>query len=76
DDSGMKTRVLLIDEIYDRYSNGLLKESALRDFLNEVYLLYRQDKLLHVLLVGDATYDPKKYLNGNLENYIPTHLFD
>lgn len=75
DDSGMKTRVVLIDEIYDRYTDGLPKPSAIREFLDDAFYHYGLNETLHVLLVGDASYDPQNYLGGKLKNYIPTHLF-
>ncbi len=75
-DRGMKTRIVTLEDIYDRYSGGLIEDVAIKQFLADAYRIYGKDEMLNIVFVGDASYDEHNLLHGKLKNYIPTHLFD
>ena len=72
---GMRVKIVLVSDIYDEFNYGLPSDKAIRDFLKYAYHNWTPPAPFCVLLVGDASYDPKDYfgLGGNL---VPTHLFN
>lgn len=71
---GMSVEVVNIEDVYDEFNFGALGADCIRDFLK-----YAKDNWQtapkYVLLIGDATYDPKNYL-GYGGNFLPTRLVD
>jgi hypothetical protein len=68
-------RVIAVDiaEIYDAFSYGIADPGAVKDFLSYAYQNWQGPAPQYVVLVGDATYDPK----GNLfvpGPTVPTYL--
>lgn len=71
---GMTVEVVNIEDIYDEFNFGATGADCIRDFLNYAKTNW-QTAPKYVLLLGDATYDPKNYL-GNGNNLVPTTLVD
>jgi len=70
---GLRVMAVDIDEIYDVFAYGISDPQALKDFLSYAYHTWVPPAPQYVLLVGDATYDPK----GNLlvpTPGVPTYL--
>jgi Peptidase family C25 len=72
---GYVVKVVDVDDVYDEFSFGEHSPQALRDFM----LLARNTWTRapsYLLLVGDASYDPRNY--GGLGNFdfVPTKLID
>jgi hypothetical protein len=64
-----------IEDIYDEWSGGAPDTNALRGFLQWA----RENWQLaprYLLLVGDASYDPRQYLGGGRTDFVPTRLVD
>lgn len=72
---GLTVKVVNIEDVFDEFSYGVLKPDAIRDFLR-----YAKENWLikpnYVLLLGDATYDPKNHLGAGNINFVPTRLID
>ena len=72
---GMNVKVINIEDVYDEFNYGVLSSDSIRSFLN-----YAKNNWTtppnYVLLLGDATYDPKNYGGGVNYDYIPTRLVD
>lgn len=71
---GLSVEVVNIEDIFDEYNFGVSNPDAIRSFLQ-----YAKNNWLtapnYVLIIGDATYDPKNYL-GNGGNFVPTRMVD
>ena len=75
-DKGLRVMTVKISDIYDEFSHGITDPQAIKDFLSYSYHNWSPPAPLFVLLVGDATIDPKdKFAKGN-KDYIPTHFFE
>jgi hypothetical protein len=72
---GLSVGVVDIEDIYDEFSFGEKSAKALKKFLR-----YARDhwspKPKYVLLVGDASYDPRDYSGFGDQDYVPTKLVD
>jgi hypothetical protein len=71
---GLATEVVDVQDLYDEFSYGSKEPGAIRDFLERAHSQW-QIAPRFVLLVGDATYDPRDYL-GYGEDLVPTKLVD
>jgi peptidase C25-like protein/lamin tail-like protein len=72
---GLKVAVVDVEDIYDEFSFGQKSPEAVRDFL--AFATSRWDTApRHVLLAGDASFDPKNYLDKGDFDVVPTKLID
>lgn len=60
---GLRTMVVDIEDIFDEFGYGSYNPQALRSFLERAKQAWRRAPR-YVLLVGDATFDPRRYLGG------------
>ncbi len=70
---GLRAIAVGTDEIYDGFNYGISDPQTIKDFLSYAYEKWSRPAPQYVLLVGDATYDPK----GNLlvpTPGVPTYL--
>jgi hypothetical protein len=73
--SGLRTKVVTTDQVFNEFSSGSPDPVAIRDFVKMYYDKYRNDptnKLRYLLLFGDASYDYKDRLNNNT-NLVPAY---
>jgi len=66
----LETEVVLINDIYDEFSWGLVDPVAIRDFLRYAYTRWAK-RPTHVLLFGDGDYDYRNILYKTDKNWIP-----
>lgn len=74
---GFNTVIVDIEDVYDEFGYGVHSADALREFLT--FALTRwQGKPGYVLLLGDASYDPRNYLGGGgaAADIVPTGMID
>lgn len=71
----LSVEVVNIEDIYDEFNYGILSSSAISDFLKYACENWNT-KPKYVLLIGDATYDPKNNEGREDNNFIPTRLVD
>ena len=72
---GLKVAVVDVEDIYDEFSFGQKSPQALKDFL--AFARSRWDIApRYVTLVGDASFDPKNYLDKGDWDIVPTRLID
>jgi hypothetical protein len=69
--NGYKVMVADIEDIYDEFNFGNKSVAAIRDFLAFAKSHWRTPPR-YVLLVGDATYDPRNYLGAGEFDLAPT----
>jgi Peptidase family C25 len=71
-------KVVDIQHVFDEFSYGIETPQAVKDFVAYAYTSWQRPAPQHVLLVGDATYDPKGnwswYLGDPTATYLPTYL--
>ncbi len=70
---GVSVKVVDVDEIYDEFNFGVMKADSLKSFLAVTYLNW-QTAPDYVLLIGDATVDPKNYRGLGFFNFVPTRI--
>jgi len=70
-----RLRVIAVDthEIYDAFNYGIADPQAIKDFLAYAYHTWSRPAPQYVVLVGDATKDPKGYL-FTPQPGVPTYL--
>jgi hypothetical protein len=72
---GYKVTLVDVEDIYDEFSFGNKSPKALRDFLGLAKAKWHKPPRF-VLLVGDASFDPRNYLGLGDMDYVPTKLID
>ena len=71
---GLTVEVVRIEDVYDEFNYGVLSADCIRNFLEYAKNNW-QTPPKYVLLLGDASYDPKNYL-GTGGNFLPTRMVD
>ncbi|WP_218599646.1 type IX secretion system sortase PorU [Polaribacter sp. NJDZ03] len=75
ENSGLTTKVIILEDIYNEFSSGSKDITGIRDFLRHLYLTNSSEetKLKYVCFFGDASYDYKDRITGN-NNIVPVKL--
>ena len=73
--TGLNTKVVLLDAIYNEFSSGSKDITGIRDFIQHIYTPNASEdkKLKYVCFFGDASYDYKDRITGN-NNIVPVKL--
>lgn len=72
---GVGTMVIDVADIFDEYSYGSQNALAMTEFFQHARDNWRTGPQ-YVMLLGDATYDPKNYGNLAFSSWVPTELID
>jgi hypothetical protein len=72
---GLAVALVDVEDLYDEFSFGNKTPQALRDFLSLSKRQWRKAPRF-VLLVGDASFDPRNYLGLGDFDFVPTKLID
>ena len=73
---GLKTAIVDLADVYDEFSFGVPDPQALRDFVSYA-LAHWSPAPSFLLLVGDATRDPRDYYgHAPAREHVPTHFAD
>ena len=76
---GHRTRIALVTEIYDLFSNGMVTPKAIKAFLKYAYTQWQGPAVSYVVILGDGTFDfrgiDEEFYPDPPEvvGYIPTH---
>jgi autotransporter-associated beta strand protein len=70
---GMAVDVIDVEDLYDEFSFGAHAPQAIQNFIRRAANSWKVTPR-YVLLVGDATYDPRNYLGQGANDMIPTKL--
>ena len=71
---GLSVAIVDIDDVYDECAYGVKTPYALKEFLRRARSWSIPPR--YVLLVGDASSDPKNHTGMNVEDYVPTKLVE
>ncbi len=72
---GQSVEVVTIDEVFDAFSYGERSPFAIRDFLENAESRWTR-KPQYLLLVGDASLDPRNYLGLGDFDFVPTRIIE
>ena len=72
---GHSVEVVTIDEVFDAFNYGERSPFAIRDFLQNAELRWSR-KPQYLLLVGDASLDPRNYLGLGDFDFVPTRIIE
>jgi Peptidase family C25 len=73
--SQFSVRVADVEDVFDEFSYGVHTPQAIRDFLARASTNWATPPH-YVLLVGDASYDPRNYTGFGNFDFVPTKLVD
>jgi hypothetical protein len=73
---GFSVKIVDIDEIFNEFNYGNLSSDSIESFLDYAYNNWtgQPNAPKYVLLLGDATRDPRNYAGGTSFNLIPTRF--
>ena len=72
---GLSVAVVDVEDVFDEFSYGDKTPQAIKDFLAYAKSSWKKAPR-YVLLVGDASLDPKDYLGYGDSDFVPTKLID
>ena len=73
--NGLSVQVVTIDEVFDAFNYGERSPFAIRDFLRNAESQWTR-KPQYLLLVGDASLDPRNYLGLGDFDFVPTRIIE
>jgi hypothetical protein len=71
---GLRTKAVAVEDVIAEFGYGEATPDAVHDFLSYAYHHWTEPSLRYVLLLGDASYDPKNYLKTGVLNQVPVKL--
>ena len=72
---GMKVQAVALEDVYDTFNLGEKSPYAIKAFLQYAYENWKS-KPQYLLLLGDASMDPRNYLGFGYLDYMPTRIID
>ena len=72
---GLDTMVVNVEDVYDEFNFGEPSTQAVKDFLAWTQSNWTKSPR-YVLLVGDASFDPRNYLKSTHQDFVPTRMID
>jgi hypothetical protein len=72
---GIRTKVVLTEDIADEFSYGAVTPEAIRDFLKHATTVWSRTPG-YVLLFGDSSFDMRNYQSVENRNLVPTKLIE
>jgi len=75
ENQGYSVALVDVDDVYDEFSFGSKDPQAIKDFLQRAKSSWQKPPRF-VLLVGDASYDPRNFLGYGELDFVPTKLLD
>jgi hypothetical protein len=70
-EQGLSARGVAIEDVVDEFGHGEARPEAVKEFLAYAYHFWAEPSPRYVLLLGDATYDPKDHLGTGNPNVVP-----
>jgi hypothetical protein len=74
DRDGFRTAVVDVEDIYDEFNFGIIAPEAIKSFLRYAFEFWEKPAPTYLVLLGDASWDPKKLSAGAVKtNYVPSY---
>lgn len=71
---GLQVKKINVQDVYDQFGYGMMSAEAIQAFLAYAYDQWQTPRPTYVLLVGDGTYDLRRYLAASQPTYLPPYL--
>ena len=71
---GLRARSVALEEIFEVFGWGERSPQAIQDFVGYAYQQWAAPAPRYVLLLGDASYDPKNYVAGAVKDRLPAFI--
>jgi len=68
---GLTTKGVALEEVYEQFGQGEEGPEAIKEFLEYAWQSWSTPSVRYVVLLGDASYDPKDYLKTGVKNRLP-----
>ena len=68
---GLLSRAVSFEQISSEFGHGQPSGEAIREFLRYAYHTWQRPSLRYVLLLGDSTYDPRRFLSTSPPSPLP-----
>ncbi len=68
---GLTTKAVSLEEVFAQFGHGETSPEAIKEFLEYAYQFWADPSPRYVLLLGDASYDPKNYLKTGVKDWLP-----
>jgi hypothetical protein len=72
---GLSVALIDVEDLYDEFSFGIKTPLAIKDFLQRAKSAWQKPPRF-VLLVGDASFDPRNYYGFGNFDFVPTKLIE
>ncbi len=72
---GFNVKVVDIEDVYDEFNYGKMSAKSITDFAEYAKINW-DTKPSYILLLGDATYDPRNFTGIGNFNFVPTKMVD
>jgi len=72
---GFSVKIVRVDDIFDEFNYGITSANSIRSFLQFAKNNW-QTPPNYVLILGDASWDPRGYTTNPFANFVPTKMFD
>jgi hypothetical protein len=70
-DQGLVARAIAFEEIADQFGHGRPSAEAIKAFLAYAYQTWARPSLQYVVLLGDASYDPRNFMGSSRPSPLP-----
>jgi CSLREA domain-containing protein len=68
---GLVTKAVAVEDVYEQFGHGEVSPEAIKAFLEYAYQSWASPSVRYVVLLGDASYDPKDYLGTGVKDWLP-----
>jgi hypothetical protein len=73
-EQGLRVMVATTGQVFDEFNYGITSPHAIKDFLTYAYENWQRPAPKYVLLVGDGTYDYRRYYGQAFSDFVPAYL--
>jgi hypothetical protein len=71
---GLRTKLVALEDVFAEFGHGERSAAAIRRFVEQAYQTWRAPSPRYLVLLGDASYDPKDFLRTGVRDHVPTPL--
>ncbi len=68
---GLVTKAVALEDVYAQFGHGEAGPDGIKAFLENSYHSWAEPSFRYVVLLGDASYDPKDYLGTGVKDWLP-----
>jgi Peptidase family C25 len=69
---GLATKAVALEDVDAQFGHGEAGPEGIKEFLEYAYHSWTEPSVRYVVLLGDASYDPKDYLGTGVKDWLPS----